>query len=195
MLDAAIIILSYLIGSIPPAYIAGKAFRKIDIRKTGDGNVGAANAFREIGPLAGCLVLVFDVLKGSVTIITAQMLTSTLVVYLAGLAVLLGHIFPVFLKFKGGRGEATAAGILVVLLPQAMLILLAIAIVPFILTRNTMVLGAILFVPLGLTAWIFGAPISLITYSIGIPCVVGLTHFLSTRHLDAEVRWRSKYMR
>jgi glycerol-3-phosphate acyltransferase PlsY len=116
-------------------------------------------------------------------------------VYLTGLAAVLGHIFPVFLGFKGGRGEATASGVLVVLLPKAMLILLCIAIVPFIITRNTMLLGTILFLPLSLSAYLSGAPPALIGYSAGLPCLVGLSHLITTRHLSLEIKKKSKYMR
>lgn len=187
--------MSYLLGSIPSAYIAGRILKGMDIRKVGDGNVGAASAFREIGPAAGLSVLVADVCKGVAAILIVQALASQLVVFLAGFAVVAGHIWSPFIGFKGGRGEATASGVLVVLLPQAMLILLAVAIIPFIITRNTLVLGAILFAPLWLAAWLLGASGSLITYSIAMPCLVGLTHFFTTRKLPADVKQKGRFMR
>lgn len=189
------ILFGYLIGSIPSAYIAGRISKGIDIRKVGDGNVGAANAFREISPVAGLIVMAADVGKGVVAVAVAQAFASELVVFLTGLAAVTGHIWPIHLRFKGGRGEATAAGVLVVLLPQAMLILAAIALVPFIITRNTMLLGAILFGPLWLAALIMGAPVPLITYSVALPVVVAITHLLTTRRLAVDVRKKSKYMR
>lgn len=192
---AVFVIFGYLIGSIPSAYIAGKVLKGLDIRKTGDGNIGAANAFREIGPMAGMMVMVADICKGVVAVVIAQHFSTQPVVFLTGLAVVLGHIWPVYLRFKGGRGEATAAGVLVVLLPQAMLILLAIAMIPFIITRNTMILGTILFAPLWLAALLSGEPVALIGYSAVLPCVVGLTHFMTTRHLALETRRNSKYMK
>jgi glycerol-3-phosphate acyltransferase PlsY len=195
-LAALLIIMSYLVGAIPSAYIAGRMFKGIDIRKVGDGNVGAANAYREIGPVAGLTVMVADICKGVAAIIVTQTFAPQLVVFLAGFAVVAGHIWSPFIGFRGGRGEGTASGVLVVLLPQAMLILLAIAIAPFLLThRNTMVLGAILFAPLSLVAWIMGAPVALIGYSLALPCLVGLTHFITTRKLSAELRQRGKFMR
>jgi len=130
-----------------------------------------------------------------IAIIIVQTFASQLVVFLAGFAVVAGHAWSPFIGFKGGRGEAAASGVLVVLLPQAMLILLAAAIIPFIITRNTLVLGAILFAPLWAAAWLFGASGALISYSIAIPCVVGLTHFFTTRKLSAEVKQKGRSMR
>lgn len=188
--------MSYLLGSIPSAYIAGKLVKGIDIRRVGDGNVGAANAFRELGPAAGLTVMVIDILKGVAAVLITQAFASQIVVFLAGLAAVVGHTWPLFIGFKGGRGEATASGVLVSLLPAAMFILLAVAIIPFILThRNTLVLGAILFAPLWALAWILGASVPLIIYSVAIPCVVGLAHFFTTRKLPSDIRTRGRFMR
>ncbi len=193
---ALLVVFSYLLGGIPSAYVAGKVFKGIDIREAGDGNVGAANTFREIGLFAGLLVMVIDICKGVAATLITQAFAPQLVVFLAGFAVVAGHIWSPYLGFKGGRGEATASGVLVVLLPQEMFVLLAIAIVPFMIThRNTMLLGAILFAPLWLLAWLMGASASLIIYSLALPCLVGITHFLTTRKLPPDVRQRGKYLR
>jgi glycerol-3-phosphate acyltransferase PlsY len=115
---------------------------------------------------------------------------------MAGFAVVAGHIWSPFIGFRGGRGEATASGVLVVLLPREMFILLGVGIIPFLIThRNTMVLGAILFAPLWLVAWLMGASGDLILFSIALPCLVGITHYFSTRKLPPEVRQRGKFMR
>jgi len=189
-------LISYLIGSIPFAYIMGRIVKGIDIRKVGDGNVGAANAYHEIGVAAGLFVMVADVMKGVTSVLIAQSVhLNQPSVFVVGFACVIGHIYPVYLGFKGGRGEATAAGVLVVLLPVPMLVLLAIALVPFILTRNTMLLGAILFAPLWLAAWLTGASLGLIVFSIVLPALVGIQHLLTTRKLAAEVRRRGKYLR
>jgi glycerol-3-phosphate acyltransferase PlsY len=191
-----IVILSYLIGSIPFAYIAGRLVKGIDIRKVGDGNVGAANAFREIGPITGLAVMVADIMKGVTVVLIAQgsHLNQT-AVFVAGFACVLGHIYPIFLNFKGGRGEATAAGVLVVLLPVPMLTLLAIGLIPVILTRNTMILGAILFAPLWLAAILTGASLGLVIYTVLLPVLVGIQHLVMTKNMSAETRRRSKYLR
>jgi len=190
-----LVLLAYLLGSIPFAYIAGRVSRGIDIRNFGDGNVGAANAYREIGPVAGVAVLIADVSKGAVAVMVAQAFASQLVVLLAGVAVVAGYNWPVYIGFRGGRGQATTIGVLCALLPQAMLILLALCAVPFIVTRNTRMAGVILFAPLWLVALLMGAPGVLVAYSIGLPCLVGLTHLLTTRRLPADVRRKIGYMR
>lgn len=105
------IVIAYLLGSIPFAYIAGRLFRGIDIRQIGGGNMGAVNIAREIGPAPGLLVLVADIAKGSLAVIIALRLDLSLIlVFGAGFAVVLGHNWPVFLKFKGGQGGSHYSG-------------------------------------------------------------------------------------
>jgi len=190
-----LVLLAYLLGSIPFAYIAGRLSGGMDIRNLGDGNVGAANAYREIGPGTGVAVLIADVSKGAVAVMVAQAFASQLVVLLVGVAVVAGHNWPVYIRFRGGTGQATTIGVLCVLLPQAMFILLALCAVPFIVTRNATMAGVILFAPLWLVALLMGAPGVLVAYSVGLPCLVGLTHLLTTRHLPADVRRKTSYMR
>ena len=195
MVVAMLVLLSYLLGSIPSAYIAGRVLKGIDIRKVGDGNVGAANAYREIGPTAGVVVLLADVCKGAIAILVAQAFASQLVVLIAGFAVVAGHNWPVYIGFKGGRGESTTIGVLFVLLPLAMLILLAVCAIPFLITRNTMLAGAILFAPLWLVALLTGVSGILIGYSIALPCLAGLMHLVTARHLPKGVKHTAKHMR
>jgi glycerol-3-phosphate acyltransferase PlsY len=166
--------IAYLVGSIPTAYLIGRIIKGIDIREVGDGNVGAANAYREIGPAAGIFVMLFDLFKGSLVILVSRNFLKEQFLLAVGLAVVVGHIFPLFLKFKGGRGEATVGGVLLALMPVEALILLAIAIIPFIITRNTLLLGLLVYTPFWLVAWLFGEPFYLIVFSIVLPCVVGL---------------------
>ncbi len=194
-MSVVLVLLSYLLGSIPSAYIAGRASKGIDIRNSGDGNVGAANAYREIGPATGVAVLIADASKGALAVMVAQAFASQLVVLLAGFAVVAGHNWPVYIGFRGGRGQATTIGVLCVLLPQAMLILLAVCAVPFLITRNTKLAGAILFAPLWLVALLTGASGVLVGYSVGLPCLVGLTSLLTTRHLPDEAKRKAGYMR
>ncbi len=109
-----IIVLSgYLIGAIPTGYIAGHIARGGDIRKIGDENMGAANVFRELGHRAGVIVGVIDAIKGALVVFIAQAANmSQPVVMLAGAAAVIGHNWPVFLGFRGGRGVSTTIGIL-----------------------------------------------------------------------------------
>lgn len=114
------IIASYLIGSIPAGYLMAKAVKGIDIRQHGSGNPGATNVFRVAGPVPGVLTFVVDFLKGLVPVLLAvRYFGNTYELYwiLAGLAVLAGNMWSVFMGFKGGKGVATGAGIFFALLP------------------------------------------------------------------------------
>jgi len=113
------IIISYLIGSIPTAYILGRILKGIDIRKFGSGNVGATNAFRLLGPIWGVVVLVLDILKGiiPVTVLADYFLNNwaysgIILRMLFGLTCVCGHNWTLFLRFKGGKGVATTLGVL-----------------------------------------------------------------------------------
>ena len=113
--------LAYLLGSIPFGYLLVKIFRKQDIRATGSGNIGATNVTRVAGPLAGILTLLFDTAKGTAAVWLAARVTNESAAWMmiAAFAVLLGHCFPVWLKFKGGKGVATALGVFLALCPLA----------------------------------------------------------------------------
>lgn len=107
---------SYLLGSIPTAYICGKIYRGIDIRQYGSGNVGATNVFRILGKWPGIIVLAIDILKGVVaTTLVADLFRLEGVIYyvLLAVAVVCGHNWTVFLNFKGGKGMATSLGVLI----------------------------------------------------------------------------------
>ncbi len=115
------LIFCYLIGSIPSAYIAGKLCRGIDIRQYGSGNIGATNVFRVLGKVPGVIVLLADVAKGFVAVVfvTGILQLNQITFYvLAGLAVVCGHNWTVFLNFKGGKGIATSLGVLIGLTVQ-----------------------------------------------------------------------------
>ncbi len=104
------ILISYLVGSIPWAYIFGRLLKGIDIRQFGSGNVGATNALRVLGRGPGIVVLVLDILKGVLTVVILGQTEILSIVF--GLCCICGHNWTVFLKFKGGKGVATALGVL-----------------------------------------------------------------------------------
>jgi len=114
---------AYLLGSIPFGLLVGKLFAAADVRKAGSGNIGATNVARVAGPLAGFLTLLFDAAKGAFAVLLAARLTneSALWMMIAGLCALVGHCFPIWLGFHGGKGVATAAGVFLVLCPPAFL--------------------------------------------------------------------------
>jgi glycerol-3-phosphate acyltransferase PlsY len=117
-----VVIVAYLIGSIPFGYLIVRGKIGADIRETGSGGTGATNVSRRAGKAAGVITLVLDALKGSAAVLIAAKLThSDWLVTAAAIAVLVGHIFPVWLGFRGGKGVATGAGVFLVLAPFALL--------------------------------------------------------------------------
>jgi glycerol-3-phosphate acyltransferase PlsY len=163
------IIIGYLLGSIPTAYIVSRMRKGTDIRNIGSGNMGAANVMRQIGTHEGIFVATIDVVKGAGAILIAQALNiSELWVFGAGFAALVGHNFPVFAGFKGGRGSATIMGIFFVLAPEAILVTLAIIAIPFFTTRKFMSALFIGFGLLPLFVWLFEGSLPLVRYTLVI---------------------------
>jgi len=179
-----IILAGYLIGSIPTAYIAGRFLTGDDIRRLGDANMGAANVFRVLGHKAGVIVFLFDVCKGALAVFIAREVhLSQTSVLITGIAAVAGHNWPVFLGFRGGRGESVAIGVLLVLFTVPSIITLTLALITLAIWRNVILASAVGFVPLSLLGWLFHYPGILIAYSIALPCLVGFTHYLRTRRL------------
>jgi len=114
---------AYLLGSIPFGLLVARVFGRGDVRKEGSGNIGATNVSRVAGPLAGILTLLLDGAKGTAAVLVAGRYSndSAMWMVIAGLAVLVGHCFPVWLRFKGGKGVATAAGVYLAMSPPAFL--------------------------------------------------------------------------
>jgi glycerol-3-phosphate acyltransferase PlsY len=118
-----IALFGYLFGSIPTGALLTKFFSKVDPRKVGSKNIGATNIFRTAGKTLGTLTLVGDIFKGMIPIgIAIQFNVSDLWIAIVGLSSFLGHIFPIFLGFRGGKGVATALGVYAVISPIAVLI-------------------------------------------------------------------------
>lgn len=121
MLAAALLLLGYLAGSIPFGVLLTRWFRGVDVRQSGSGNIGATNVTRVAGKKLGAVVLLLDALKGSLAVVLALwLLPERPVMHAAvGLAAFLGHVYPIWLKLQGGKGVATALGVLAVLVPLA----------------------------------------------------------------------------
>ena len=131
------ILFSYLLGSIPSAVWIGKFFYNIDIREFGSGNAGATNTFRVLGKTAGIPVLLLDILKGYIAVnlvwYTSYVPSTEIYINLQltfGIAAVLGHVFPIYVGFRGGKGVATLLGFMLAVFPEAALI----SIVVFVLT-------------------------------------------------------------
>jgi glycerol-3-phosphate acyltransferase PlsY len=163
------IIIGYLLGSIPTAYIVSRIRKGIDIRNIGSRNMGGANVMREIGAREGVFVGLIDVAKGAGAILIAQALNiSDLWVFGTGFAALVGHNFPVFAGFRGGRGSATIIGIFLVLAPKAILVTLAVIAIPFFTSRKFTAAILIGFALLPLFVWLFEGSLWLVRYALAI---------------------------
>ncbi len=136
-LIAATLIGAYLLGSIPTAYIIGKFRKGTDIRNVGSKNMGAMNVIYNVGFWWGALVLAIDIGKGVIAMFVAKVLNiPELAYYATGVVVILGHNFPVFLKFRGGKGGATAVGVLSYLMfPFGFLVGLGVFVLLMLVTR------------------------------------------------------------
>ena len=172
-ISVAAILLGYLIGSISPSYLLGKLLRGIDIREHGDGNAGGMNTYYVLGLRPAIITVIFDLSKGLLSMHVAFILgVSPLCIQLTGLAAILGHVFPVYLKFRGGKGIGTAVGILFYYLylmikndwlsPLWLLIYIVAVILIFYISRRKEILGAIAL-PLLLTIILFNSPLNLVT--------------------------------
>ncbi len=135
-------VLAYLTGSIPNAYLIGKLVRGIDIRQHGSGNVGATNVFRTVGKTWGSVAFGLDVLKGFIAsaLLAKYFANQTSLQFgifqlTLGITAILGHVFPIWLRFKGGKGVATSCGVFLGIFPKAVLASLAIWIIVAFLSR------------------------------------------------------------
>ncbi|MGX4295783.1 glycerol-3-phosphate 1-O-acyltransferase PlsY [Bacillus sp. JK62] len=135
MLIALLIILAYVIGSIPSGLVVGKLAKGIDIREHGSGNLGATNAFRTLGVKAGSVVVAADILKGTLAAALPYLLHVPIHPLLAGVAAVVGHVFPVFAKFKGGKAVATSGGVLLFYAPLLFVTMVAVFFVFLFLTK------------------------------------------------------------
>jgi glycerol-3-phosphate acyltransferase PlsY len=182
-----IIVLGYFLGSIPTAYIAGHVVGGMDIRQVGDKNAGAANAFRQLGAGVGIAVGIIDAGKGALAVLIAQSANiPQLAVLSTGAVAVIGHNWPVFIGFRGGRGVSTTIGVLLAVLTQPMLIVAGPAVLALLIKKNINLACAFLFVPLLLVSWWSETQGLLIAYSMALPCLVGVTHFLRTRQKMAR---------
>ena len=134
MNETLAVVIAYLLGSIPFAFLAGKA-RGIDLRTVGSGNLGAANVFRNLGRSWGIAVMAADIGKGVLAVVIAKAITDDPWPAIAAGAAMAGHVFPVWLRFKGGKGVAVGGGALIGLVPVAAAISLAIWLVVLLATR------------------------------------------------------------
>ena len=198
------IVIGYLLGSIPSAYLAGRLKKGIDIRQVGSKNMGAMNVFYQVGPIEAVLVTLVDLGKGIGAILLMRWLldiplTSTFdfLTGLTAVAAIMGHIFPVFLKFRGGKGAAPAIGVLIFLMPWAVPFLFAVFAVALFFTRNPTFSYSLLLIVFPFVAGFiyvdhYDAPLALVFYSIGLGVFLGIQYVprLKEMHGKSGSDWR-----
>ena len=169
-------------GSVPVGFILGSR-SGIDVREAGSGNVGATNVARVVGKRQGILTLVADTAKGFLPVILAMQLGASLAAtVLVGAAAFLGHLYPIFLKFKGGKGVATALGVFLAVAPLATLVLVALFAVTVLASRIVSLSSILTAVAAPIIFWLFSYP----------PLVVGMAAFIA---LAITCRHRSNIRR
>jgi glycerol-3-phosphate acyltransferase PlsY len=199
------IVIGYLFGSIPSAYLAGRLRKGIDIREVGSRNMGAMNVLYEVGVIEAILVTLVDLGKGVAAIVLVRWLSGVTPITsfdvlrdgLTGIAAIFGHIFPVFLKFRGGKGGATTIGILMFLMPWSIPFLAIVFGIALLITRNpTFSYSLLLFVFPFVAGFIYrdrlGAPLSLVFYSIGLGVFLGLQYIPRLKEMRSKTGgdWR-----
>ncbi len=198
------IIIGYLLGSFPSAYLAGRLRKGVDIREVGSKNMGAMNVYYEVGPMEAALVTLADLGKGVGAILLVRWLSGNplispfdLLTGLTGAAAVMGHIFPIFLKFRGGKGAATAIGILIFLMPWAVPFLFVVFAIALLITRNaTFSYSLILIVFPFVAGFIYvdhrGAPLALVFYSIGLGVFLGIQYIPRIKEMHSKTGgdWR-----
>jgi len=173
-----IILLGYLLGSISPAYFLGKWLKKIDIREHGTKNAGTENVKKTLGLGPAIITGAFDLSKGLLAMLIASFFISDLfIVFLAGLMAIVGHIFPFYLKFKGGQGQATAVGLLFYFLirilingwfPWTALLIIAIAVILMRHAAKSALVAGLITLPFFIAYVLLSIPLNLITVFFSI---------------------------
>ena len=198
------IIIGYLLGSFPSAYLAGRLRKGVDIREVGSKNMGAMNVFYHVGPMDAVLVTLADLGKGVGAILLVRWLSGSPLVspfdFLTGLtavAAVMGHIFPIFLKFRGGKGAATAIGILIFLMPWAVPFLFGVFAIALLITRNPTFSYSLLLIVFPFVAGFiyvdhYGEPLALVFFSIGVGVFLGLQYIPRIKEMHSKTGgdWR-----
>lgn len=193
--DVLAIVAGYLLGSLNFSYIITKVRTGRNLRFIGDGNVGARNVWHSVAPCWGVVATLLDGIKGACAVLLARWVTGSSEAgqLLAGPAAMLGHCFPFWLRFRGGKGVATLVGVLLVLIPWSTLAALAIVGVAQLFLRNmdrAIPIGAIagIFLPPA-----FGYPWTMMLYTLGLLLFIGLKKLIDLPHerrVWAESGWK-----
>lgn len=170
-----IILISYFIGSISPSYIFGKIY-KMDIRKKGSGNAGTTNTLRVLGKKVALAVFLIDFFKGFLLVFFVRRYFTMEYALIAGVFVVLGHIYTVFLGFKGGKGVATTFGVLYCLFFKEVFICSILGLVILYITRYVSLSGLITLLNTNILMFLLGVEIRYIYFTFFLFCIVTFKH-------------------
>ena len=188
------LLLSYLIGSVPFSIISGKILKGIDVREYGSGNAGATNTFRVLGKKAGIPVLLLDVLKGylGVNLVWYTSYVPSTEIYINlqltfGIAAVLGHVFPIYVGFRGGKGVATLLGFMLAVFPEAALISIAVFVLTLLFSKYVSLssIFAGLFFPFGVYYLSETLVPTMMIFAVFVPILLIATH---QRNIERLVR-------
>ncbi|WP_031544663.1 glycerol-3-phosphate 1-O-acyltransferase PlsY [Salinicoccus luteus] len=177
-----LLLLSYLLGSTPFSLLIGIWFYKIDLRQHGSGNIGTTNTFRILGKKAGIVVLLLDMFKGALPVFAAMLLNVDMHIFIPGLVAAIGHVYSIFLKFKGGKAVATSAGAVLAYNPLLFILLLSAFLITLKASKYvslSSIVSAVLFFILSL---VFRDPL-LIAFSFIIAVVIVVRHISNIKRI------------
>ncbi len=175
MTEALALVIAYLLGSIPSGYLAGRA-RGIDIRTVGSKNMGATNVFRTLGKGIGIGVMAADIAKGVLAVVIARLITDDPWPLVAAGMAIVGHVFPVWLRFKGGKGVATGAGVILGLTPIPFAILFAGWVAIVAATRIVSIASITCAAAYPVLVWVFGGGLAEIVFAVVVSAGVIFLH-------------------
>lgn len=197
MMESGVVLLAYLIGSIPSAYIVGRATKKIDIRRYGSGNVGASNVWVHVGKWTVIPLGAFDLLvKGVVPVYLAQQSdTGAWTAIAAGLGAVIGHNWSLYLKFTGGRGITVALGVLLILAWKVLAALVLVAAAGWLISRSSALCVGIGVALIPAWSVALGEPISVTVLCAGLVGIVAAKRILSNPvATQPRTPWRSVFV-
>ncbi|MCA6079994.1 MAG: glycerol-3-phosphate 1-O-acyltransferase PlsY [Endomicrobium sp.] len=187
------IVLAYLCGSIPFAYIIAKAVGRVDIRAVGSGNCGSANVFRSVGKRAGIATFIADTLKGFIPVYFAIFIDNTFFYFVAvAAAAITGHMFTIFLKFKGGKGVATGLGVFLALMPLPALIAFAVFGLVFVFSGYVSLGSICAVICLPLASYFSGYSIATVAFAFAAAVFIVYKHKANIKRLMEGSERRSK---
>ncbi len=183
MKPVLLILYAYLLGSVPFGLVIAKT-KGIDLRQVGSGNIGATNVLRAVGKKAALFTLLCDVFKGAVPVAVGRMLgVGPLWEGAIGLSAVAGHVFSVFLKFKGGKGVATALGVVLIYVPKAGILTIAVWLITAVITKYSSLGAVVCFLLLPLGVLLLGYSILHAAASLAIALLVVFRHIENIKRI------------